>query len=1037
MRKLFTYSILSVLVLAGCQVKEIMEKQGALPAQESKPFIAIIEGDSIGNETKTTLDNSGNVLWKQGDQLSIFAGSTVNECYQVTDESDGKTSASLNKIPEGGFIAGTNINNNVAFYPYSSTATIAKNGSNYVISGIELPATQNYVEGSFGNGAFSMAAITSSTEEMNLTFKNVLGGLKLQLKGTATIASITVTGNNDEILCGDAEVTVSTESNPSINLADAAAKTVTLDCGTGVALDSETATSFIIALPPITMTGGFTVVVTDTEGKEMEIKTTRSQTINRSNLLKMPAVMYEGSPALTVLHSFLPDNIGKENITNIVFHVKDNTVTDKQLSASVPVYYGIDGTTINIYTIAGLYDISEVTSLMFYQYWALGNLDLSRTVVNNARSFYGMFRECFSLESIQFGKWNTSMVTNMTVMFAGCRQLRSLDLSFMDTHNVRGGGFFGMFNECWKLSSLDLSSFDTSKATEMSAMFNGCKGLSSLNLKSFNTSNVTQMDIMFQGCEMLIELDLSSFDTHLVTNMSNMFGNCSSLKRLDLSSFNTSSVTNFYGMFGTCLGLESLNLSNFQTANAQTMSFMFGQCQSMKELDVSSFSSESLETAADMFTGCEKMQKLDMGAFDISQADCESICGGMMMSSKSGAIRCLPETRAIMEPIMESWGLAGNVTWMTLSEDIDTYEYHRTPDLYFSSDYSKHETVKKLYSATKGQGINIVLMGDAYSDRMIESGLYDTDMELAADAVFEKEPFASFREYFNIYIVYLVSDNEVLGESTALHGISSGTGILTGYVSANLLSHYVTLATENPDLSRSTEIVVVRGSEGVTGYASFLTFGADGEANDTHFYDCDYGHGYGAICVARGNPAETEEFKVTIEHEMGHAFCMLSDEYVTTAEAISDTYQITEMYNRFGWAQNVDVTSDPSTIRWSRFLSDDRYAEDGVGIFEGGASYSTGVWRPSENSIMNGGTEFNAPSRAAIYRKIHKLAYGRDWQFDYEDFVQWDLKNIGLEKRSVKSNTNTYHPHLNHKPFMKVEKRKIEGGRTEINVIMN
>ena len=147
--------------------------------------------------------------------------------------------------------------------------------------------------------------------------------------------------------------------------------------------------------------------------------------------------------------------------------------------------------------------------------------------------------------------------------------------------------------------------------------------------------------------------------------------------------------------------------------------------------------------------------------------------------------------------------------------------------------------------------------------------------------------------------------------------------------------------------------------------------------------------------------------------------------------------QITEMYNRFGWAQNVDVTSDPSTIRWSRFLSDDRYAEDGVGIFEGGASYSTGVWRPSENSIMNGGTEFNAPSRAAIYRKIHKLAYGRDWQFDYEDFVQWDLKNIGLEKRSVKSNTNTYHPHLNHKPFMKVEKRKIEGGRTEINVIMN
>ncbi len=297
MKKTFVYSLLAILALTGCQTKELdslNDEPEVILNEDSKVFTAIID-DDFNPETRTTLDGEGNVLWKMGDQVSIFAGSTVNEQYQVTDASDGKTAASLNKVGGGGFVAGTEIDNNVAFYPYASTAEIAKSGGNYVISGVELPATQNYAAGSFGNGAFPMVAVTSSTEDMNLKFKNILGGLKLQLKGTATIASITITGNNNEKLYGDADVTVANGSTPSISLTDASAKTVTLDCGAGVALDAETATPFIIALPPITMTGGFTVVVTDAEGKQMEISTSKSQTITRSNLLRMPAVNYVGS----------------------------------------------------------------------------------------------------------------------------------------------------------------------------------------------------------------------------------------------------------------------------------------------------------------------------------------------------------------------------------------------------------------------------------------------------------------------------------------------------------------------------------------------------------------------------------------------------------------------------------------------------------------------------------------------------------------------------------------------------------------------
>lgn len=297
MKKRFVFSILAAFAVCSCQVEEINETTPDSTQEvirEAKVFTAIID-DTTTPETRTSLDAEGNVLWKQGDQVSVFAGSTVNEQYQVTDASDGKTAASLNKLGDSGFVAGTEIDNNVAFYPYVSTAAIAKSAGSYVISDITLPATQTYAEGSFGNGAFPMAAVTGSTGDMNLKFKNVLGGLKLQLKGTASIASISITGNNNEVLCGATEVTVANGDTPSINLTDASAKTVTLDCGAGVALDSETATPFIIALPPITMTSGFTVIVTDTEGKQMEIKTTKSQTITRSSLLKMPVVVYVGA----------------------------------------------------------------------------------------------------------------------------------------------------------------------------------------------------------------------------------------------------------------------------------------------------------------------------------------------------------------------------------------------------------------------------------------------------------------------------------------------------------------------------------------------------------------------------------------------------------------------------------------------------------------------------------------------------------------------------------------------------------------------
>lgn len=140
-----------------------------------------------------------------------------------------------------------------------------------------------------------------------------------------------------------------------------------------------------------------------------------------------------------------------------------------------------------------------------------------------------------------------------------------------------------------------------------------------------------------------------------------------------------------------------------------------------------------------------------------------------------------------------------------------------------------------------------------------------------------------------------------------------------------------------------------------------------------------------------------EVFNESLIHEAGgHGFAKLGDEYAYELMGAFPTDNIRDYKTAslFGWWKNVDFTSDPAAVKWSQFLSDPRYANEGLGCYEGGLTYWTGVWRPTENSIMNTNTGgFNAPSRYAIWYRIGKLAYGESWEGSYEDFVAYDAVN--------------------------------------------
>ena len=77
----------------------------------------------------------------------------------------------------------------------------------------------------------------------------------------------------------------------------------------------------------------------------------------------------------------------------------------------------------------------------------------------------------------------------------------------------------------------------------------------------------------------------------------------------------------------------------------------------------------------------------------------------------------------------------------------------------------------------------------------------------------------------------------------------------------------------------------------------------------------------------------------------------------------------------------------------------------------------------------------------AIYNRIHKLAFGRDWVYDFEKFVEYDLINIGQSNTmsiSPKKRSHTVGgPHSSSTPFKIVEDYTKPNGKRTVTVIMN
>lgn len=450
--------------LSACEKStECVDINGTVPAE----FYAEISD----TQTKTVTEDGRNVLWKEGDKVSIFRGEDINDEYVVKEGFGGKTTTKLVKVEDGSFNAGgeTIFDANIAYYPYGHIAYCGS-GSNHSLS-VSIPDVQKYTVGSFGDGAFPMVAVSADKADNKLPFKNLFGAIKLRLRSTEycySVKDITVKGNNGEKLSGDAVVACSYAGAPVVTFDPRSAKDyVKLNCADGAGLIPGEVVDFWIALPPVVFQNGITVTVAFGNGETLERKTSAPLEIVRSMVTPMAVINVE----LEMGELYIPDAgfkgwlLGSGNVDmdgDGILTSKDAKAWNEQY-AGKDVQFKIDVQSISgIRSLKGIEYFTALTALECTWRYLITELDLSRNTALKEVNCLGLF----DLESLNLGDNKVLKVLNCSSTKLGTldigryttlETLRCDQCNLKELNVSRNTALKGLYCEGNQLGALDVS----------------------------------------------------------------------------------------------------------------------------------------------------------------------------------------------------------------------------------------------------------------------------------------------------------------------------------------------------------------------------------------------------------------------------------------------------------------------------------------------------------------------------------------------------------------------------------------------------
>ncbi len=304
----------------------------------------------------------------------------------------------------------------------------------------------------------------------------------------------------------------------------------------------------------------------------------------------------------------------------------------------------------------------------------------------------------------------------------------------------------------------------------------------------------------------------------------------------------------------------------------------------------------------------------------------------------------------------------------------------------YNYEYAEDEIVT-LQKATRGNGVNLVFLGDGYNAKDVSEGTYMKEIEEAVGHYFNIEPYKTYRDYFNVYTGIAVSpESGVGGVNTIIYNrfnTSAKGGVALGGRNGEsdnmmILKYACKAPTVNENNIDETLVVMIPNT---SDYGGICYMYDDGSAI-AYCPKSDYGYPL--------------DFRGVIQHEAGgHGFGKLGDEYIYH-NAFIDNCPCTccghvfefNMAKAKGWYPNLSLTGKMNEVPWSHLIFHDKYKQI-VDVFEGGFMHTRGVYRSEQNSCMNNDVPYYSTiSREAIVKRIKEIA-GETYVFD--DFVDNDV----------------------------------------------
>ena len=1026
---------LLLLSLAGCKQDEMQSLR-----QSDTRLTSVKATTSAAVKSRTQL--SGNaVIWEQSDAIGIFSNTTAEAVRYDLTEIQGD---------EARFESETGVSGEefYAFYPYSAQSAVDGTKISY-----RLTDGQDYRAGSFDTGDCPMVAKSTNSD---FRFLQTCGIIRLRLTGTMAVSAIRLQGNNGEALAGDGTIDVASDA-PVFTIDGNGDKQTTIQLRTSanVQLSELSVTEFYFVVAPQTLTQGVTVDITGTiNGKEQTIRkqTQKSITVTRSVISSFAAVDTdaelepEGPTDRDILIA-LYDATNGDNWTN-----NTNWCTNAPLSEWYGVstsYFDEGERVVDLYL--------SVNNLMGVIPEEIGDLNKLSVLNLNANQLTGEIPSSIgNIENLinLYLCWN--QLTGSIPPELG--KLSNLKICYLDDNQLTGCIPIE-FGNLLNLEELDLQNNQLNGNIPES--FGNLSNLVSLNLQNNQLNG--SIPESFGNLSNLKYCYL--YDNQLSGGIPVSFGNLSNLEYCYLSSNQLTGT-----IPETLANLTKLSVMNFSDnmlggdlpqAVTSTDWWQANGYRCIEQNEPGGFTFETINLRIPDFTATDNWGNT-IRTIDIVSSHKVTLyyiwatwCGyskafhpvmsELYQRYKNYSLEIIGICSDGMSNLVEANNYieSNNMEWSTLMENPEggipytgfptVIAFDETGKMIFhssftsrdelpeflkgilgegeapyeSTDYSADGKVHTLQTATEGNGINVVLMGDGFSDRQIADGTYEDLMRQGMESFFMFEPFVSFRNYFNLYYVDVVSKNEGLmeGHETAL-SCYLGEGTHIGGDNDKCMTYAARCDNFTSEEMNEMLIIVLVNSTEHHGTAHISGSSA---------YLGDYGRG-SAVTYSTLETPQKVRIGTVIHEAAGHGFAKLADEYVyDTPEyaRIPDTEitRVSGWQKDFGWYTNIDFTNNPSTVLWNKFISDNRYQNENIGVFEGGYCYRTGVWRPTEESVMrtnyNYPYDFNAPSRAAIYNRIHKLAYGESWTFDYEEFVNWDLSRSRTVSHAVVAPVST------------------------------